>query len=170
MPRCWLCCSARDCDARKPRSLRSSTCSSVKAAGSSSTWLARAVACALCPCLRGPKLRSMSGPRAAGISEGPIFRSINRGGRIGSGPMSSQAVFNLAVAYMRARWALASLLHTICGAVSQSSRIKGHAGLEQIQLSLGHASIQTTERYLGVRQDLSDAPCDRLGLKPRQGG
>ena len=38
------------------------------------------------------------------------------------------------------------------------------AALEQIQLSLGQASIQTTERYLGVRQDLHDAPCDRLGL------
>ena len=41
---------------------------------------------------------------------------------------------------------------------------KGKAGLEQIQLSLGHASLTTTERYLGVRQDLTDAPCDHLGL------
>jgi len=35
---------------------------------------------------------------------------------------------------------------------------------EQIQLSLGHESILTTERYLGVRQSLTDAPCDRLGI------
>jgi integrase len=42
---------------------------------------------------------------------------------------------------------------------------KGRAALEQIQLSLGHASIVTTERYLGVRQDLQDAPCDRLGIR-----
>ena len=42
---------------------------------------------------------------------------------------------------------------------------KGDAPLEQIQLSLGHASVQTTERYLGVKQDLTSAPCDVLGLK-----
>jgi hypothetical protein len=43
--------------------------------------------------------------------------------------------------------------------------LKGGARLEQIQLSLGHASIRTTERYLGVEQDLTDAPCARLGLR-----
>ncbi len=43
--------------------------------------------------------------------------------------------------------------------------LKGGARLKQIQLSLGHASIHTTERYLGVEQDLTDAPCDRLGLR-----
>ena len=36
--------------------------------------------------------------------------------------------------------------------------------LDQLQLSLGHASLLTTERYLGVRQDLHDAPCDYLKL------
>ena len=35
---------------------------------------------------------------------------------------------------------------------------KGRAKLEQIQLSLGHASVQTTERHLGVKQNLVDAP------------
>jgi integrase len=42
---------------------------------------------------------------------------------------------------------------------------KADGRLDQIQLTRGHASIKTTERYLGVEQDLTDAPCDRLGLK-----
>jgi site-specific recombinase XerD len=34
--------------------------------------------------------------------------------------------------------------------------------LEQIQFLLGHASVQTTERYIGCKQDLSRAVNDRL--------
>jgi len=41
---------------------------------------------------------------------------------------------------------------------------QGGARIEQIQRSYGHATIQTTERYLGVEQDLVDAPCDHLRL------
>jgi integrase len=38
--------------------------------------------------------------------------------------------------------------------------------LEQIQFLLGHASVQTTERYLGSKQKLQDAVAvnDRLGV------
>jgi hypothetical protein len=35
--------------------------------------------------------------------------------------------------------------------------------VEQIQFSLGHVSLHTTERHLGLEQDLGDAPYDRLG-------
>lgn len=42
---------------------------------------------------------------------------------------------------------------------------KGRAGLEQIQLALGHVSLTTTERYLGVRLDLQDGACDHLGIR-----
>jgi len=42
---------------------------------------------------------------------------------------------------------------------------KGGAPIERIQLSLGHSSIETTQHYLGVEQDLTDAPCALLGLR-----
>ena len=44
------------------------------------------------------------------------------------------------------------------------ARLRHAAGgeLEQIQFLLGHASVQTTERYIGCKQDLSRAVNDRL--------
>jgi hypothetical protein len=41
----------------------------------------------------------------------------------------------------------------------------GNLELEQIQFLLGHASVQTTERYLGCEQKLSQAVNDNLGLQ-----
>jgi integrase/recombinase XerD len=42
---------------------------------------------------------------------------------------------------------------------------RGRSPIEQIQMTLGHASIQTTERYLGTSQDLHDAPSDNVTLR-----
>jgi len=36
--------------------------------------------------------------------------------------------------------------------------------LEQIQFLLGHASVQTTERYLGCKQNLSSPVNDRFNI------
>ena len=41
---------------------------------------------------------------------------------------------------------------------------KAGGDLEQIQMLLGHASIQTTERYLGTEQNLNKAVNDDMGL------
>jgi integrase/recombinase XerD len=37
--------------------------------------------------------------------------------------------------------------------------------LEQIQMLLGHQPVQTTERYLGTKQDLVNAPDDGIKLR-----
>ena len=99
----------------------------------------------------------------AGVTSGPVFLATRRGGHVQGVGMTAQAIFDVVKVYAGQinvdvrphdlRRTFAKLAH------------KGKAPLEQIQMSLGHASIQTTERYLGVSQDLQSAPCDVLGLR-----
>ena len=100
---------------------------------------------------------------AAGISTGAVLRRVDKAGRVGASPITAQAVFEAVVGYAR-RAGLGKITpHDLRRTFAKLAHL-GRAPLEQIQISLGHASIQTTERYLGLRQNLHDAPCDRLGL------
>ena len=100
---------------------------------------------------------------SAGISSGPMLRPVSKGGLVGEGPISSQAVFETVIRYARLAGLGKVTPHDLRRTFAKLAH-QGRAPLEQIQISLGHASIQTTERYLGLRQNLHDAPCDRLGL------
>jgi site-specific recombinase XerD len=95
---------------------------------------------------------------AAGITEGVIFRSIHKGGKVGQG-MTAQAIYSIVKMYCPSV-ACHDLRRTFAKLAYQ-----GGSPLEQIQLSLGHASSKTTEIYLGLSQSMTDAPCDRLGLE-----
>jgi integrase len=99
---------------------------------------------------------------AAGISEGPVFRAIDQAGRIAGHGMTAQAVF-LIVREHAQKMGLEFAPHDLRRTFAQLAH-RGGVALEQIQLSLGHDSILTTEKYLGIRQNLTDAPCDHLGL------
>lgn len=101
---------------------------------------------------------------AAGITSGRVFRRIHRGGYVNGDRMTDQAIADVVRVYGRAIGADHLAAHDLRRTFAKLAH-KGGAGLDQIQLSLGHASIRTTERYLGVEQDLTDAPCDHLGLR-----
>lgn len=101
---------------------------------------------------------------AAGITSGRVFRRLRKGGTVDGDQMSAQAIRDVVSEY-GALCGLESLAaHDLRRTFAKLAH-KGGAGLDQIQLSLGHASIQTTERYLGVAQDLTSAPGDVLGLR-----
>lgn len=97
--------------------------------------------------------------RSGEVDASIVFRRMNKSGRITVEQMSEQAIYNT----LR-QWAYQRLRLMISGTFAKLA-YKGDSGLDQIQLSLGHGSIQTTERYLGVEKDLTDARCDRLGLR-----
>ena len=101
--------------------------------------------------------------QTAGISEGRIFRAVNKGDRLAGESMTSQAVQDVVKAYAK-QCGLELAAHDLRRTFAKLAR-KGGADLMQIQLTLGHASVKTTERYLGENQDLTSAPCDVLGLK-----
>ncbi len=99
---------------------------------------------------------------AAGSSSGRILQAISKADRVMHAGMTPQSVFMTVQTYTQ-RLGVQAAPHDLRRTFAKLAH-KGRAALEQIQLSLGHATILTTERYLGIRQDLNDAPCDHLGL------
>ena len=100
---------------------------------------------------------------AAALTSGILFRALRRGDNLQATGMTAQAIFDVVRCYA-AQLGVDVRPHDLRRTFAKLAH-KGDAPVEQIQLSLGHSSIQTTERYIGVQQDLSSAPCDALGLK-----
>ncbi len=100
----------------------------------------------------------------AGIADGFVFRAVNKGDCVVGDGITPQAIRNTVAGYATKLKHAGVAPHDLRRTFAKLA-YKGGAALDQIQLSLGHESIQTTEDYLGVEQDLTDAPCDHLGLK-----
>jgi integrase len=95
---------------------------------------------------------------------GRLFRPISKAGKI-TGPYirDEKGIWQMVVAYAR-QTSLGKLSpHDLRRTCAKLCR-KAGGDLEQIQLLLGHASIQTTERYLGTVQNLATAVNDSIGL------
>jgi len=99
----------------------------------------------------------------AGISQGRIFRAVARAGTVWGKGVSQNVVWYVVktccekaglqhIAPHDLRRTCAKLCHTSGGE------------LEQIQFLLGHASVQTTERYLGCKQNLGHPVNDLFDL------
>jgi site-specific recombinase XerD len=102
--------------------------------------------------------------QAASLHAGHVFCSMNNRHEFQREVLLPQNIMEAVLKYGRSIGVPHLAPHDLRRTFAKLAH-KGRAALEQIQLSLGHASIVTTERYLGVRQDLHDAPCDRLGIR-----
>jgi integrase len=101
---------------------------------------------------------------AAAIAAGPVFRAINKGGRIWGAGLTEKVIWQVLQEHAAAAGLPGVAPHDLRRTCARLCRAAG-GELEQIQFLLGHASVQTTERYLGSRQNLTDAPNDHLGLR-----
>ena len=100
---------------------------------------------------------------AAGITDGPVFRSVNRGGKVRESALSEKVVWQLIRPYAEA--GVAGIAPHDCRRTCAKLCRAAGGELEQIQMLLGHASVQTTERYVGTKQDLVHAPNDGMKLR-----
>jgi site-specific recombinase XerD len=101
---------------------------------------------------------------AAGVADGYVFRPVNRAGQVQVAGLSEKVVWQLLQPYALAAGVPEIAPHDCRRTCAKLCRAAG-GELEQIQLLLGHASVQTTERYLGTKQDLVHAPNDGIKLR-----
>lgn len=116
------------------------------------------------PVPRWVKLSIDTWTEAAGIGEGKLFRAVDKSGRVWGSGLTEKVIWWTVLAYARPLGFRNLAPHDLRRTCAKLCRASG-GDLEQIQLLLGHASIQTTERYLGTRQDLVNAVNDRMGIE-----
>src|SRR6266851_754041 len=101
---------------------------------------------------------------AAGVREERIFRAVARTGKIWGKGITQNVVWYV-VRTCCERVGLEHIapqdLRRTCAKLCDDSG----GELEQIQFLLGHASVQTTERYLGCKQNLGNPVNDRFKLR-----
>jgi site-specific recombinase XerD len=101
--------------------------------------------------------------QSAGVSEGRIFRAVAGRGKVWGSGISQNVVWYV----VRTCCARAGLEHIAPHDLRRTCAKLCHdrgGELEQIQFLLGHASVQTTERYLGCKQNLGHPVNDLFDL------
>jgi len=104
-----------------------------------------------------PRLAAESVP----VVSGKLFRSIRKNGVVWGNGITQNVVWYVVKACAGRAELKALAPHDLRRTCARLCHAAG-GELEQIQFLLGHASVQTTERYIGCKQDLSRPVNDRL--------
>jgi integrase len=100
------------------------------------------------------------------IVSGKLFRSIRKNGTVWGDGITQNVVWYVVKGCAKRADIKALAPHDLRRTCARLCHAAG-GELEQIQFLLGHASVQTTERYIGCKQDLSRAVNDRLPFSAR---
>jgi site-specific recombinase XerD len=101
---------------------------------------------------------------AAGINSGTIFRRVSRLGKVWGDRITPKTVWHVVRAAAKRADIKGLAPHDLRRTCARLCHLAG-GELEQIQFLLGHASVETTERYLGCKQRLSHVVNANLGLE-----
>ena len=99
----------------------------------------------------------------AGLRQGRLLRAVQKNGRVVGERLSDWAIWSVVETSAKAIGIEHFGAHDLRRTCAKLCRKSG-GDLEQIKFLLGHASIQTTERYLGSEQEIIVAVNDNLGL------
>jgi hypothetical protein len=102
--------------------------------------------------------------RAAGVREGRIFRAVARRGKVWGDGISQNVVWYVVKTCCERAGLEHIAPHDLRRTCAKLCHDRG-GELEQIQFLLGHASVQTTERYLGCKQNLGHPVNDLFDLR-----
>jgi integrase len=78
--------------------------------------------------------------------------------------MSTTAAYKIVVRCVKDAGIIKLAPHDLRRTFGRLAHANG-AKIEQISLTSGHSKISTTERYLGIEQDLETAPCDTMDIE-----
>ena len=101
---------------------------------------------------------------AAKIDQGAIFRRVSRQEKVRGEGLTPKAIWHMVKAAAKRADIKNLAPHDLRRTCARLCHLAG-GELEQIQFLLGHASVQTTEHYLGCKQKLRHAVNDNLGLE-----
>ena len=104
--------------------------------------------------------------RDSKIEAGFVFRSINKCGNVWGTGLTEKVVWNVVKIYTRQAGFEKVAPHDLRRTCARLCHVSG-GELEQIQFLLEHVSVQTTERYLGCKQNIKNAVNDRMGIEPK---
>jgi site-specific recombinase XerD len=102
--------------------------------------------------------------RAANVTEGKVFRAVARMGKVWGRGISQNVVWYVVKTCCERAGLEHIAPHDLRRTCAKLCHDRG-GELEQIQFLLGHASVQTTERYLGCKQNLGHPVNDLFDLR-----
>jgi site-specific recombinase XerD len=105
---------------------------------------------------------------AARVTEGRIFRAVARTGKVWGKGISQNVVWYVVKGCCERAGLEHIAPHDLRRTCARLCHING-GELEQIQFLLGHVSVQTTERYLGCKQNLGHPVNDLFALRAELG-
>lgn len=113
----------------------------------------------------GSKPQWMIWLETAGIKSGRLLRCVSKNGKVWGTQITEKVIWHVVRKFAKKSDLGNIAPHDCRRTLARLCHVAG-SELEQIQLLLGHVSVQTTEQYLGCKLRFRLAVNHKIGLEP----